>query len=1443
LETSDCVPPEADDTDNDRDEEVNIHDLNALRTVSFIHVPSADTTTSIPSEDCYRPNSAENETRNLKEIKISDRFFGLPSTIPSLKPSMHQVTRGEFDTGAGATVTDNKDILHDFRLYDENFPCPIRLRGATDINKTSVPIGEGNIHVPGTNHLGYNAVRTFYSPDLNSTLINDQDLYDTSVDGAKNSDFEGLTLTQHRLGKTCTITCHHRLRRSQDIVIHGIMSSDRSPKWYSHPLIYPDLHPTHPDANIYTSSEFALQHDTSFKTDHETAIRREMHLEYERQICKVTADLEYIDEKYHSLPFHEYIYQSIDINTIRAKTLRLLWHQRLGHPSDYYLYSAHKFVDGVPKFQHEDKILEACPTCIQAKPRKTAPGHNSTRSATRPWQGLSIDFSFSGTISRDKTTGKENMERRKDFVGLNGETSWILVSDHFSRYMIGDTRLLKASPIYWLQNQLSKHSDPFCKDKYVYLDQGGELYRNPIVRSIFERYGYDVRPTGSDSSHQNGPVERAHLTIANGIRSMLVGAKMDVPFWPYAFHHYLRIKNAIPSRDQQMSPLEMATGIKDDFSKFRTFGCRIWARPTERRPAKFKTNLRKGIFLGFLPNTTKLIMYYDVDSKRVKTAFHVRFDEGMNDLPIDAIPPNVLHLQRSQDGAPILPDKEHTAADDFRFYTEPFANPLNKVLTIACTDPNFGLEFEQDSILGRAYVSAIHPKSSAASIFSSLKATRRKLLGAYILSVDDTPVFDAKQVQSKFEEIQASDAAKFTIVFATEAMLTTKDHERGMAEFYKFAPGSLGVDKSLNTIKAIHSIDPAFSDFISHEPELDYDTIRAIAALRFDVDTSEQSLPSEMIDLVINAISSSAITPEEQALGHYTRQKLKSLSTWDKWKAGEMKQLDQMHALRMYGEPQRRPSNAIVLRIHWQYTLKRCGEQRSRNCCDGSKRAAPLLHAVASTYSSCVEQPIQRLFFALAAQQDLQVYGGDAVDAYAHSPPPENECYVSVDDAYIEWFKERYPDKYIDKSMVLPVQHALQGHPEAGRLWESHINSILAIPELNFVNTVHDKCIYSATIEGEKVLLLRQVDDFSLACTNEALAKRIYDIIGQHLKLDYETAVPFKYLGLVNDYNGVDVRQTADYTELCCPGYIDRLLRSHGWETPSKDEIQSRPFSPMPEDAQKHIFTSAGPLEGTKAHAALAEKMKFAFRTLLGELLYAYVTCRPDIGYAVVTLSKFSTCPSEAHYIYLKNIARYLRRTKNWGIRFFRSTKNTSLPTSDYSDPPVPSNDLPSFPYHPLDRDLVCFVDAAYANDLRNRRSTTGYALCLAGAAIVYRSKTQTVTALSSTEAEFYAAVAAAKIVRYIRMVLADLGYKQHNPTVIYEDNASAINIINSRTPTERSRHIDTPYFAIQDWKADGSILMKHIPGIINPSDDLTKPLGWVLHARHARRLMGHFRP
>ena len=52
--------------------------------------------------------------------------------------------------------------------------------------------------------------------------------------------------------------------------------------------------------------------------------------------------------------------------------------------------------------------------------------------------------------------------------------------------------------------------------------------------------------------------------------------------------------------------------------------------------------------------------------------------------------------------------------------------------------------------------------------------------------------------------------------------------------------------------------------------------------------------------------------------------------------------------------------------------------------------------------------------------------------------------------------------------------------------------------------------------------------------------------------------------------------------------------------------------------------------------------------------MYSYITCRPDIGYAVTTLSKFSTAPTDYHYKLLKGVAKYLQSTIDWGIQFKR---------------------------------------------------------------------------------------------------------------------------------------------------------------------------------------------
>ena len=95
-------------------------------------------------------------------------------------------------------------------------------------------------------------------------------------------------------------------------------------------------------------------------------------------------------------------------------------------------------------------------------------------------------------------------------------------------------------------------------------------------------------------------------------------------------------------------------------------------------------------------------------------------------------------------------------------------------------------------------------------------------------------------------------------------------------------------------------------------------------------------------------------------------------------------------------------------------------------------------------------------------------------------------------------------------------------------------------------------------------------------------------------------------------------------------------------------------------------------------------------------MMYAYVTCRPDIGYAINTMSKFSTKPSKYHDEVRKGIAKYLRETKGWGIKFTRSVVRNDLSPATLKSDVVPDENIPPFPVDTNQPKLMAFVDAAF---------------------------------------------------------------------------------------------------------------------------------------------------
>jgi len=130
----------------------------------------------------------------------------------------------------------------------------------------------------------------------------------------------------------------------------------------------------------------------------------------------------------------------------------------------------------------------------------------------------------------------------------------------------------------------------------------------------------------------------------------------------------------------------------------------------------------------------------------------------------------------------------------------------------------------------------------------------------------------------------------------------------------------LAIERKLSSAEtwravAEHNImEPSAVPDVDHHHQLSLADVCCISSIRYPhLDFSKSSLYTEEMEMVIQAIQSQAITPAEQAIGLFARRKLCSLSTWEPWRAGEHKQLDHFHDLKMYGESVRKPPGALVL--------------------------------------------------------------------------------------------------------------------------------------------------------------------------------------------------------------------------------------------------------------------------------------------------------------------------------------------------------------------------------------------------------------------------------------------------------------------------------------------------------------------------------------------------
>ena len=63
---------------------------------------------------------------------------------------------------------------------------------------------------------------------------------------------------------------------------------------------------------------------------------------------------------------------------------------------------------------------------------------------------------------------------------------------------------------------------------------------------------------------------------------------------------------------------------------------------------------------------------------------------------------------------------------------------------------------------------------------------------------------------------------------------------------------------------------------------------------------------------------------------------------------------------------------------------------------------------------------------------------------------------------------------------------------------------------------------------------------------------------------------------------------------------------------------------------------------------------KIPYASAIGSIMYAMLCTRPDVSYALRITSRYQSYPSESHWTAVKNILKYLRRSKDMFLVYGR---------------------------------------------------------------------------------------------------------------------------------------------------------------------------------------------
>jgi hypothetical protein len=534
----------------------------------------------------------------------------------------------------------------------------------------------------------------------------------------------------------------------------------------------------------------------------------------------------------------------------------------------------------------------------------------------------------------------------------------------------------------------------------------------------------------------------------------------------------------------------------------------------------------------------------------------------------------------------------------------------------------------------------------------------------------------------------------------------------------------------------------------------------------------------------------------------------------DHWGKAIAKEMKNVMVTFEFDEKDKTPVGYQRVTVHMVFDVKITLQRKARLVADGHK--VPEVRRE-STYSSVPSRDSIRMFFLLAALNDLDVLSADIQNAYLTAPIKEKYYVVAeAADGFSREFSGR-PAKIVRAMYGLPVAGASFRAYLAAHLRGLGYSSCKADPD------VHMRISVKKNGDTYYQYMIAYVDD--LLCCGEDPKTQMSMIEGKFKLKDGTVEEPSLYLGADIVQTVLSPEDTKTRWAMASTSYTGKAIA----EVERVLGTKEYGYMFLPKGAKTPLVTKYRPeMDPTPE---LNDERQNYYQGLIGILRWICELGRLDIVTPVSLMSRYLSQAREGHLNQVFHIFAYLKEFKRSMLVFDDTMPEISEARFDQCDwtefyPDAAETIPPDMPdAQGKAVKMTCFVDADHAGCNETRRSHTGVIIFVNRAPILWFSKRQATVETSTFGSEIVALRIAVEMIEGLRYKLRMMGVPIDGPCDVFCDNNSVVqNTTRPESPIKK-KHNSVAYHKARECIAAGTIRIAKEDGSTNIADMFTKLL------------------